>query len=409
VSVPLPGRPRLLLFEPHAGGHHAEHIRHLLNAWHERRVEGTLVAAVTPRLIAENPDLLALAHARGATRVTLAEVPDEPSLPVHGVRREMRLGWLLRQCLEAHRPQHALLMFMDLLQIPMAIGLRFPPAFRFSGILFGARFCYPPSSASERVKWTLRRHLLSAALRNRHLEAVFTLDPSAAPAIRSLGALAHVVTLPDPVDLPEAVASPEVVRDAWGVERERKMMLLFGSLAERKGVLPLLEALLALPEAEAKQLSVVLAGRVNDDVRARVEDLLPAVQQESRAQIILRDAYLPHDEVQNLIAAADLVLAPYQRHVGSSGVLVRAAAAGRPILTQDYGVVAEQVREHRLGQAVDTTDPLTIAAAVGRFLVDPGVGFDPERASAFAEANSVGAYVDILFDHLLTPRAPSAL
>jgi glycosyltransferase involved in cell wall biosynthesis len=182
-------------------------------------------------------------------------------------------------------------------------------------------------------------------------------------------------------------------------------MLLFGSLTARKGVIELIEAIRHLPAEAARRSSIVLAGSLHADVRERVETSLARLRQESSAQVILHNAYLPHSEVQNLIGAADLVLLPYQRHAGSSGVLIRAAAAKRPVLTQDYGVLADEVREHCLGRVVDTTDPTAIATGITCFLEDPLKGFDPVRAYAFAAANSLDAYLDVLFGHLFATES----
>jgi hypothetical protein len=40
---------------------------------------------------------------------------------------------------------------------------------------------------------------------------------------------------------------------------------------------------------------------------------------------------------------------PYVKHFGSSGVLARAAAAGKMIIASDEGLVARRVRDHGLG------------------------------------------------------------
>ncbi len=55
-----------------------------------------------------------------------------------------------------------------------------------------------------------------------------------------------------------------------------------------------------------------------------------------------------------LLKRCDVVLIPYQRHVGSSGLLIWAASAGKPVITQDFGLIGALTRAYKLGQTVDT-------------------------------------------------------
>ena len=47
--------------------------------------------------------------------------------------------------------------------------------------------------------------------------------------------------------------------------------------------------------------------------------------------------------------AARCVVLPYSRHYGSSGVMLQALSAGRPVLVPDRGLMAQRVRSHGLG------------------------------------------------------------
>src|SRR5204863_6629463 len=94
-------------------------------------------------------------------------------------------------------------------------------------------------------------------------------------------------------------------------------------------------------------------------------------QQRPELWLKLEDRRLSEGEIAALMARSDVVLAPYQRFVGSSGVLLWAAGAGRPVLSQGFGLVGHLIREHRLGLAVDTTDPAALAAGI-RSMVEGG-------------------------------------
>ncbi len=103
----------------------------------------------------------------------------------------------------------------------------------------------------------------------------------------------------------------------------------------------------------------------------------------------------------SLFGATDLVLAPHQRHVGSSGILLRAAAAGVPLLTQKYGAMGETVRAWKLGITVDTGNPSEIARALERFLgSDPLTWIDRHSARRLAEANTPKRFAATVFESL---------
>ena len=76
------------------------------------------------------------------------------------------------------------------------------------------------------------------------------------------------------------------------------------------------------------------------------------------------DRFLSTDELAALVKRSDVVMAPYQRHVGSSGALVWAARHGRPVLAQQYGLVGALVRRHGLGLTVDSSDAERLAGAM---------------------------------------------
>jgi len=81
--------------------------------------------------------------------------------------------------------------------------------------------------------------------------------------------------------------------------------------------------------------------------------------------------------------------------------LLLAAAAGKPVLSSDYGLMGELVRRYQLGLAVDSTVPRELAQALSRCLVDtPEMLGDRAQMRTFAEQNSVGRYASTIFRYL---------
>jgi glycosyltransferase involved in cell wall biosynthesis len=397
----------LLLFDPYVGGHHAEHVRHVLTGWHARygdHADHRVTVAVAPDLITNHPDLLHLSDSLGPN-VHLVEVTEAEQLGGSLLEAGLWHRTVLSRLIERYRPTHALLLYLDHAQLALVVGLRYSFPLSLSGILFRPSFHYgrfeaTPPSLRERFTRLRKRLVLRGALRNPHLSTLFTLDPTAVPDLNALSKTVEAVALPDPVDpttMHTATSRHDVLK-AYGVEEGRTLALLFGLLAERKGVFAVIDALHLLSTSSAQRLTILLAGAARPEVRDRIHAAAATVS--SPVQLLVHDEFVPDDEIQDLVQASDVVLVPYQRHVGSSGVLIRAAAAGRPVLGQDYGVVGQQIAQHRLGRTVDSTRPNELADAMEAFLRDPSEGFDQESARAFAQQNTIEAYQRVIFDHL---------
>lgn len=396
--------PRLLLFEPNSGGHRAPYVSYVLQAWHELGVDGHLTAAVSPLLFEEHPDLRTRPQREGWDRVSFLEMPEAPALRSVGLlRKGIGERRLLRRLVEQYRPEQVMSMYMDHTQFVLATATRFSYPVPLSGLFL--RVSHHRASDDrlplrQRLTELRKRWLLQAALHNPHAGVFFSADPSVIPALRALKPDAHAALLPDPVPLPPATLDAGAVRQAYGVEPDRRVLLLFGMLAERKGVLQAVEAVRRLPDDDARRVCLVLAGPVGADLAGRLPDALHRLRTERPVQVVLRDAYLHESDILDLMVLADLVLVPYFDHPGTSSVLIRAAGAGTPVLCQDFGLMKEQVRSHALGQLAQSRDPDSIAAGIAQFLDAPHTGFDAERARAFAATQTPRAFAETMFEHL---------
>jgi glycosyltransferase involved in cell wall biosynthesis len=199
-----------------------------------------------------------------------------------------------------------------------------------------------------------------------------------------MAAGSKVRALPDPVVVvPSAGTGSAVGADLQDALRgDLPVFTLFGAISERKGALRVLEALAQLSARELAGLRVVMAGRIEPDIAGEVAErsrvLAAAGGQAACLRII--DRYLTTAELAWLVQQSSVLLAPYQRFVGSSGVLTWAADARKPVIAQSYGLVGALVRDYRLGLAVDTTDPARIAEALRSMARPDQVG----RAAAAA-------------------------
>ncbi|WP_456425551.1 glycosyltransferase [Rhodocaloribacter sp.] len=400
--------PRLTLFNLYSSGHHPEHIAHLVRAWRRAGSEEVLEVAAPERLRARHP-ALAGCDAPNIRWVYLPEMSDE--LPL--VQRARLHGQILRSYVMRHRPAHVSLMYYDHAQPALAFSLRFPFPVHFSGILFRPTLHYASWAPGRRRGFTVRlqdlrkRFLLRQALRNPHFHTLFSLDPLAVPFIeKHLRPPCRVVALPDPLDPAPPRRSPETLRAGLGIAPGRRVFLFFGVLSERKGLASLIEALSRLDPATARHTCIVFAGQLTTPA---LREALQRLQQHPDLQIIVQDSFIPYEDVQDYFHMADIILAPYQQHVGSSGILIRAAAAERPVLSQDYGLMGRLTETLRLGLTANTTSPTDLAEKLAICVHQPlHTLFEVTSARRFASENTVEAFVQTIFSHVLAQETGSS-
>jgi glycosyltransferase involved in cell wall biosynthesis len=174
--------------------------------------------------------------------------------------------------------------------------------------------------------------------------------------------------------------------------------LLFGYITERKGPLMVLDALRLLPDHVAARVAVRFAGRIDPAIRDTIEARRRILSQEKRGlRLRIDDRRLDQTELDALVTRSDVVLAPYQRFVGSSGVLLWAARAGRPVLAQEFGLVGRLTREHRLGAVADSSDPAKLAAQIERMVeAGPQSFIDLSAAAHFASSRTPHRFASIV-------------
>lgn len=388
----------ILIFEPDERGHAREWFEHLARFAAERHPYLKLTLAV-PRRLAE------AIHVPPSTSIqTLSEKEERrslaPQLAVSGMGR-----WNTMQShLASSGADYGFFLGLDHITLPLALGLRSRRP--VSGILFRPSAHYDDDPAAsrtnlkERIRDLRKQVLYALMLRNPSLDIVFSLDPY----FLSTACGSKVKGLVDPA-FPLPAPSPETaaIRPTDG----RILFLLFGEISERKGLLALFDALAHLAPETAAHISVLVAGRIEPPLRELAAKRADALRSVLPLQLSFDDRFLPAEELAGLVRRADVILAPYQRFVGSSGVMLWAASAGKPIITQDYGLIGRLTREHRLGLAVDTTDAAALASAISKAVrLGPAALAEERAVTAFAAHRTPRRFAATILDGVLKREPP---
>lgn len=394
--------PHVLIFEPDPHGHTQEWLAHISRFAARERPDWRITFAVAPELAAAIPPGKNIGIMPLDARTTVYCL--HASLPVSGFAR----WWAMRRLMKRSRADHGLILCLDHLSLPLALGLRIGKP--VTGILFRPSTHYAElhpeerPTAKERIRDFRKRVFYALMLRNRSLRKVLSLDPYFPDHARRLFAQGRKVeAICDPAFPLPAASEPTDIIPAG-----RTVFLLFGALAARKGVLTLLAALHKVDVHAASNIAVVIAGRVEPGIAAMVEDGVAELRHAQPALWLrLENRRLPVSELSALVHRCDVILAPYQRFVGSSGVLLWAASVGKPVITQNYGLLGKLCRENELGLSIDTTDPAMLAKAIEDMTLNGVANFDKRSAARFVASQTPRHFAATLFDAVPSIFPPS--
>jgi hypothetical protein len=276
--------------------------------------------------------------------------------------------------------------FDALAQMRLPFTGRLP--FRVSGILYRPfphyhTFPLTHLSPTLELKRARQEFVLRYACKHPTLEALYWLDPYAARYMNTKTACKNV-WLPDPVETGECkLADVAHVRRTLGVTPQDRVWLVFGADIVRKGSRQILHS---LPSSQSSNdVTLALVGPVYAGQEAPLQTAVRAAQRTFPGRIVVHDTFVEEAYVPAYFAAASSVFTLYHHHMGSSGAFVRAAAAGKPVLCTDFGLLGHLTHEHHLGVTCNVSHALALCNALD--LAASGAverAFDPARAHAFA-------------------------
>lgn len=195
--------------------------------------------------------------------------------------------------------------------------------------------------------------------------------------------------------------------------RSRPRLLTWGLLGPGKGIEWAIDALLELGGMDPFP-EYLIAGATHPKVKERKgEEYRSMLIQRAWAagvapHVSFDDSYRDLPALTELITSADLVVLPYDSEEQvTSGVLVDAVAAGRPVVSTSFPHAVELLGSGA-GIVVPQRDPVALSSAIRSVLSDPDLAADmAAEARRLAPGLSWGAvasqYAD-LAEHLTTGR-----
>jgi glycosyltransferase involved in cell wall biosynthesis len=155
--------------------------------------------------------------------------------------------------------------------------------------------------------------------------------------------------------IPKEIAKKEIHLDG------EKVLLFFGFVRKYKGLKYLLEAMnLVKGKMDVKLL---IAGEFwgdRDVYQKMIKDL------KIEEDVMIRDMYIPNEEIPHYFYASDLVVLPYVSATGS-GLVQLAFGFTKPVIASRVGALSEVVEDNMTGFLVTPKNPEELARAIERF------------------------------------------
>ena len=210
---------------------------------------------------------------------------------------------------------------------------------RLGGIYFRPLFlnasAFSPNQALKKIGF-------ARLIKNGWLNPLLMIDPLLCGLAQKKfqGAPIHLLADPYPENFSADRADS---RKQFNLPEEKFVFLFYGGGYKRKGLHLAVEAMLKIP-ASNKAFLLCAGLQPKNESLARYLETLRA---QGRAEIVNR--YVSAEEEKQLFAACDAVLLPYIRHLDGSGVLSRAAGAGKPAIASDEYLIGHVVRQNKMG------------------------------------------------------------
>lgn len=155
-------------------------------------------------------------------------------------------------------------------------------------------------------------------------------------------------------------------------------ILTWGLLGPGKGIESMIDAMPALQSLE-RQPHYQVVGQTHPKVLARDGEayrqslMARAAEGGVANRVSFYGNYLDVASLNQVVAQADVVVLPYEsREQVTSGVLIEAVAAGKPVVATAFPHAVELLSDGA-GLVVPHGDPAALAAALRRVLTEPGL------------------------------------
>ena len=380
---------KVLLYEPFAAGHRLYHIAQLTPAL---RAIGCDVQFGTAESTVRSPQYqIHLAHLE--SEFTIVPTAEHEQIDRGGKQSFPKKFEANRfaDTLNHGRPDHVLVPTASQFSTAFATKFMYRKSFAdyplpAEGLHMSPGYGYPTLTLRRKALNILQKQIE----RSMPWSTYHHLDPFQLAAIDNLGGSdGKFQLMPDPAPVPPETSKNDV-RDHLGIPTDGRYIGCSGAIEVMKGVIEMIEAFrIAIPQIKAND-RLLLAGKFKPEIEKHIEQNCQDLVRSGR--IVCINRHLSEYEMEIVVSAFDIVCIAQHWRPGSSGILIRAAAAKVPVLARDRYWSGRIVPMFKLGWTCRTWETDTFAANMVSRLRDLET-YQPDDSSArFVKFHSVENY-----------------
>lgn len=160
------------------------------------------------------------------------------------------------------------------------------------------------------------------------------------------------------------ISSPDEARNKLDLPKDIPIFLFFGALTFSKGLDILLESLKYID----KKICLVIAGAPFYFSEKEINKFKEAIK--DKHILAARIYFIPEENAPYYFMAADVVVMPYRREytMGTSGILMQACSARKPVICSDVGIFGQLIRDNSFGLLAEPESSKSLAEEILKFL-----------------------------------------
>jgi glycosyltransferase involved in cell wall biosynthesis len=345
--------PHCLIFERDVTGHRLHHVRHLAEALLE------LGCRVTLALQDDAPNTEEYRVHLKALEPHFEFSPGPRAEP-SSLKSGWRFGNDLMETMRVNKPDRVYITCTEYLTQAAALrclvtGRKHFPGAPVEGHLNRGTYAYPYETMRDVIRGEVSRRLAQRS----PWHITHLLDPWVWDELKQLPSRTEFRVIPEPVEpLPEI--SREDARRTLRIPVAGRYVSMIGGLRPSKGLEQLLAAVSQLKLAQEDR--ILLVGKMAKPIRELIQNKYASMLHTQN--LVTVDRYVSDFELGCGFMASDVVMVVHERLIGSSGTLVRAAHAQRPLLTTSYGWAGWATERFNLGKTVNISNVEALKSAL---------------------------------------------
>ena len=335
---------KTLIFEPCLTGHHLEYLNHYYEGALERSEQEFIF--LVPNSFDDIKNQYEWRSSKNIRFEFIEEDELKKCLHANKYIASYNKAKLISKSSRLYDVDRVLLtMLMEV--IPFVLFF-LPSGIKLRGIIYQIYLYAQDGDSKFRLLLDKFRYWIIA--RSKKIEKIFILnDTDSAEIFNKTYKTNKFIFLPDPVPNVD-ICSVKDIRSDIGLNKTDLVYLHFGGLAERKGTLEILKAIIECEEARLCDCAFVFAGKVNIDIKENFYNILSKAR--NKAKVLVFDEFCSYEFLYNLCYSIDYILMPYQITKLSSGVLGYAAVFRKPVIGPSDGLIGNLIRENGLGKCL---------------------------------------------------------